>query len=207
MKWPPLAGAIATVVLLAGCGGSGSGARGGSGRHSAGASGRHFPGGSGRHFPGGSGRHFPGGSGRHSAGASPPASAPVSSTSSSAAVPIAPGQPQVQVSSFRSPGATVTCQISAESARCAVARPAWAAAGPCPASPWQVLAVTRGGRVRYQCGAAGPPGASPAVKALPYGTVTIADGFACESYIGGVQCGLRAGGQGFFISKPYRRLF
>lgn len=156
---------------------------------------------------GGSARPARGGSARHARGGSAPASVLVGTTSSNAAVPIAPGQPQVQVTSFRSPGATITCQISSRSARCAVARPAWAPASPCPAAARQVLAVSRSGRVQFECGAAALPHASVTVKALPYGTVTVADGFACESYTGGVQCGERAGGQGFFISKPYRRLF
>jgi hypothetical protein len=137
----------------------------------------------------------------------PPASVVVATGTSTAAVAVAPGQPVVHVAAFRSPGATIACLLSSRAVRCAVAHPAWAPATPCPSAAEQVLALSRGGRPQLQCGAPGAPALTPALKALPYGTVTLADGFACESYVGGVQCGQQGGGHGFFISRPYRRLF
>jgi hypothetical protein len=128
--------------------------------------------------------------------------------SSTQAVPIAPGQPIVHLAAFRSPGGTITCTITSRAALCTVEHPKWVSDSPCPTAAQQALAISRNGRAQIQCGAAAPRSrGGAALKALPYGTVAQADGFACESYTGGVQCGEQAGGHGFFISRPYRRLF
>jgi hypothetical protein len=122
------------------------------------------------------------------------------------AVTIDAGQPYLWLDAFRTPHGSIACVISPTGARCAIAHPQWAATrSTCPSATTQVLLLPPAGKPRFDCS----PGAAPTrpAKALPYGTVALASGFACQCYTGGVQCGTEAGRHGFFISPPLVRLF
>lgn len=128
-------------------------------------------------------------------------------TAARPAVTIAAGQPYVAIASFRSPHDQIACAIDATAVRCAISHPQWAGRSPCPTAATQVVMLGRHGPGQFDCAGGGAPRGGAAVKALPYDTVAATDGFACESYPGGVQCGTDDNAHGFFISPPLLRLF
>ena len=131
-------------------------------------------------------------------------------TTSASPVPSGPPTRLVSQPSFQSPSGNIGCMIISATARCDIARHAFALP-PRPASCPQIVDFGQGliveGSARAHIVCAGDTARDPAAPRLPYGTASQVEGFTCVSRTEGVTCISRASGHGFFLSIQRYLLF